>query len=145
MKIAYRIITPVLAAGALVIGVMLKLFHFALGAATEELSQLTQLLQAFNVKTNFEFSVVDNQNLMTGMVVHIAGIIQRCTDILDLTYEICADRMIYFSAFLFHDASSNPPFLYHNYILFFYRWQESRLRKMIYLCDKNIYNSAILS
>lgn len=67
MKIAYRIITPVLAAGALVIGVMLKLFHFALGAATEELSQLTQLLQAFNVKTNFEFSVVDIIKLLMGV------------------------------------------------------------------------------
>lgn len=67
MKIAYRIITPILSVGAIVIGVLLKLFHFSIGAATEELSQLTQLLQAFNVKTNFEFSVVDIIKLLMGV------------------------------------------------------------------------------
>lgn len=67
MKIAYRIITPVIAAGALVIGVVLKLFHFAIGTASEELSQLTQLLEAFNVKTKFEFSVVDIIKLLMGV------------------------------------------------------------------------------
>ena len=59
MKIAYKIITPILSIGAIVMGVMLKLFYFAIGAATEELSQLTQILEAFNVKTKFEFSVVE--------------------------------------------------------------------------------------
>ena len=67
MKIAYRIITPLLTVGALVIGVVLKLFHFALGSATEQLGQLTQLLEAFNVKTKFEFSVVDIIKLLLGM------------------------------------------------------------------------------
>ena len=67
MKIAYRIITPVLSVGAIVIGIVLKLFHFAIGTASEELSQLTQLLQAFNVKTNFEFSVVDIIKLLMGV------------------------------------------------------------------------------
>ena len=67
MKIAYRIITPILSVGAIVIGVMLKLFHFAIGSASEELSQLTTLLQAFNVKTNFEFSVVDIIQLLMGV------------------------------------------------------------------------------
>ncbi len=67
MKIAYRIITPILSVGAIVIGIMLKLFHFAIGSASEELSQLTTLLQAFKVKTNFEFSVVDIVKLLLGM------------------------------------------------------------------------------
>ncbi len=67
MKIAYRIITPIIAAGALVIGIVLKLFHFAIGTASEELSQLTQLLEAFNVKTKFEFSVVDIVKLLMGV------------------------------------------------------------------------------
>ena len=58
MKIAYRIITPILSVGAIVIGIMLKLFHFAIGTVSEELSQLTTLLEAFNVQTKFEFSVV---------------------------------------------------------------------------------------
>ena len=67
MKIAYRIITPILSVGAIVIGIMLKLFHFALGTASEELSQLTTLLEAFNVKTKFEFSVVDIVKLLMGV------------------------------------------------------------------------------
>lgn len=67
MKIAYRIITPILSIGAIVMGIMLKLFHFAIGGATEELGQLATLLQAFKVKTNFEFSVVDIVKLLLGM------------------------------------------------------------------------------
>lgn len=67
MKIAYKIITPLLSIGAIVIGVMLKLFHFAIGMVSEELSQLTTLLQAFNVKTNFEFSVVEIIQLLLGV------------------------------------------------------------------------------
>ena len=67
MKIAYRIITPILSVGAIVIGIMLKLFHFAIGTASEELSQLTTLLEAFNVQTKFEFSVVDIIQLLLGI------------------------------------------------------------------------------
>ncbi len=67
MKIAYRIITPILSVGAIVIGIVLKLFHFAIGMASEELNQLTTLLQAFNIKTNFEFSVVDIIKLLMGV------------------------------------------------------------------------------
>ena len=66
MKIAYRIITPILAIGAIVIGIMLKLFHFAIGMVSEELSQLTTILEALNVKTKFEFSVVDIIQLLLG-------------------------------------------------------------------------------
>ncbi len=67
MKIAYRIITPILSVGAIVIGIMLKLFHFAIGTVSEELSQLTTLLEAFNVQTKFEFSVVDIIQLLMGV------------------------------------------------------------------------------
>ncbi len=82
MKIAYRIITPILSIGAIVMGVLLKLFHFAIGTASEELSQLTTLLQAFNIKTNFEFSVVDIVKLLMGVdtskesEVDIVGLIE---------------------------------------------------------------------
>ena len=82
MKIAYRIITPILSIGAIVMGVMLKLFHFAIGGATEELGQLATLLQYFNVKTNFEFSVVDIVKLLLGIdtskesEVDIVGLIE---------------------------------------------------------------------
>ena len=67
MKIAYRIITPILSVGAIVIGIMLKLFHFAIGMVSEELNQLTTLLEAFNVQTKFEFSVVDIIQLLMGV------------------------------------------------------------------------------
>lgn len=67
MKIAYRIITPILSVGAIAIGIVLKLFHFAIGMASEELGQITQLLEAFNVKTKFEFSVVDIIKLLMGV------------------------------------------------------------------------------
>ncbi len=67
MKIAYKIITPILSIGAIVMGILLKLFHFAIGGASEELNQLSGLLQAFNVKTNFEFSVVDIVKLLLGV------------------------------------------------------------------------------
>lgn len=67
MKIAYRIITPILSVGAIVIGIMLKLFHFAIGMASEELDQLTTILQNLNVNTTFEFSVVDIVKLLLGI------------------------------------------------------------------------------
>lgn len=67
MKTAYRIITPILSVGAIVIGIVLKLFHFAIGMASEELNQLTTILEAFNVKTKFEFSVVDIVKLLMGV------------------------------------------------------------------------------
>ena len=67
MKIAYRIITPILSVGAIVIGIMLKLFHFAIGMVSEELDQLTTILQNLNVNTTFEFSVVDIVKLLLGM------------------------------------------------------------------------------
>ncbi|MGN0447711.1 MAG: hypothetical protein ACI4GC_04080 [Acutalibacteraceae bacterium] len=59
MKIAYRIITPILALGTIVMGVVLKLFQFIIGGASEELSSLTQLAQAFGIETNYEFSVYE--------------------------------------------------------------------------------------
>ncbi|MBE6774307.1 MAG: hypothetical protein IJN68_03885 [Clostridia bacterium] len=67
MKIAYRIITPILALGTIAIGIVMKLFHFAIGTASEQLSQLTDLLKMFNIKTTFEFSVVDIIKLLMGV------------------------------------------------------------------------------
>ena len=40
MKLAYRIITPILAVGAVVMGLMLKLFYFAIGGLTEEIASM---------------------------------------------------------------------------------------------------------
>lgn len=59
MKIAYRIITPILAVGAVVMGFFLNLFYFAIGGASDELSSLVQLAEMFNVSTKYEFSAYD--------------------------------------------------------------------------------------
>lgn len=59
MKIAYRIITPLLAIGAVVMGFFLKLFYFALGGLTDEISSIVTLASQFGVNTNYEFSAFE--------------------------------------------------------------------------------------
>ncbi len=59
MKIAYRIITPILAVGAVVMGLMLKLFYFAIGGLTDEISSIVTLAEQFGVKTKYEFSAIE--------------------------------------------------------------------------------------
>ncbi len=59
MKIAYRIITPLLAVGAVVMGFLLKLFYFAIGGVTEEISSIVTLASQFGVATKYEFSAFE--------------------------------------------------------------------------------------
>ncbi|MBE6775244.1 MAG: hypothetical protein E7543_03535 [Ruminococcaceae bacterium] len=59
MKIAYRIITPLLAIGAVVMGFFLKLFYFALGGLTDEISSIVTLASQFGLNTNYEFSAFE--------------------------------------------------------------------------------------
>ncbi len=59
MKIAYRIITPLLAIGAVVMGFFLKLFYFAIGGLTDEISSIVTLASQFGVATNYEFSAFE--------------------------------------------------------------------------------------
>ena len=59
MKIAYRIITPLLAIGAVVMGLMLKLFYFAIGGLTDEISSIVTLAEQFGVQTKYEFSAIE--------------------------------------------------------------------------------------
>lgn len=67
MKIAYRIITPILAVGAIAMGLLLKLFYFAIGGASDEINSIVQLLQQFNVSTQFEYSAVEIIQLLIGI------------------------------------------------------------------------------
>ena len=69
MKIAYRIITPILALGTIAIGIAMKLSHFAIGTASEELDQILGYLKNLNLNLNttFEFSVVDIIKLLMGV------------------------------------------------------------------------------
>ncbi len=66
MKIAYRIITPILAIGAVVMGLMLKLFYFAIGGLTDEIGSLVTLVQQFGLATKFEFSAVEIIQMLMG-------------------------------------------------------------------------------
>lgn len=67
MKIAYRIITPILSLGAIAMGLLLKLFYFAIGGATEELTSIVQLVQQFGVNTQFEYSAIEIIQLLMGI------------------------------------------------------------------------------
>ncbi len=66
MKIAYRIVTPILAVGAVVMGILLKLFYFAIGGAAEEINTILTLAAQFGVATKYEFSVIDIFKLLLG-------------------------------------------------------------------------------
>lgn len=65
MKIAYRIITPLLAIGAVVMGLMLKLFYFAVGGLSEEISTIVTLAEQFGVQTKYEFSAIEIIKMLT--------------------------------------------------------------------------------
>ena len=67
MKIAYRIITPILSVGAVLMGFLLKLFYFAIGSADESLSSIVQLVGALGVKTTYEFSAYELISLLFNM------------------------------------------------------------------------------
>ena len=66
MKLAYRIITPILAIGAVVMGLMLKLFYFALGGASDEITTIVTLAQKLGAQTTFEYSAVEIIKLLMG-------------------------------------------------------------------------------
>jgi len=66
MKIAYRIITPILSLGAIAMGLLLKLFYFAIGGASDEITSIVQLVQQFGVSTQFEYSAIEIIKLLMG-------------------------------------------------------------------------------
>lgn len=66
MKIAYRIITPLLAIGAVVMGLMLKLFYFAIGGLSDEISSIVTLAEQFGVQTKYEFSAIEIIQMLMG-------------------------------------------------------------------------------
>lgn len=65
MKIAYRIITPILAVGAIVMGLILKLFYFAIGGLTDEITSIMTLAEQFGVQTIYEFSAIEIIEMLT--------------------------------------------------------------------------------
>lgn len=73
MKIAYRIITPILAIGAVVMGLLLKLFYFAIGGASDEISSIVTLVQQFGVNTKYEYSAYEILKMLSGVDMSNAG------------------------------------------------------------------------
>ena len=65
MKLAYRIITPILAIGSVVMGLMLKLFYFAIGGLTEEIGSIVTLAEQLGVQTKYEFSAIEIIQMLT--------------------------------------------------------------------------------
>lgn len=59
MKIAYRIITPILAVGAVAMGFFLKLFYFAIGGVSDEINSIVTIAAQLGVATNYEFSAFE--------------------------------------------------------------------------------------
>ena len=68
MKLAYRITTPVLAVGAVVMGIFLKLFTFVIGSADETINNLIGAVTSMTDKlnTNFEFSAFELIKMLLG-------------------------------------------------------------------------------
>lgn len=67
MKIAYRIITPILAVGSILMGLLLKLFYFAIGSTDQSISSIVTIAEALGVKTKYEFSVIEIIDVLLNM------------------------------------------------------------------------------
>lgn len=67
MKIAYRIITPILALGAIAMGLLLKLFYFAIGGLSEEITSIVTIAQQFGLQTEFEYSAIEIIQMLLGV------------------------------------------------------------------------------
>lgn len=61
MKLAYRIVTPILAAGAVVLGFFLKLFTFVVGSTDEQINNLVNAVSSlFNgIHKTYEYSAFE--------------------------------------------------------------------------------------
>lgn len=69
MKIAYRIVTPILAVVSVVLGIFLKMFYFTVGNADETIGNLINAIASLTDKfsTTFEYSIYDLLKLISGI------------------------------------------------------------------------------
>ena len=67
MKIAYKIITPILALSSVAMGLLLKLFYFTIGGISDEISSIFTLISQFGVQTQYEFSAVEIIQMLLGI------------------------------------------------------------------------------
>ena len=92
MKIAYRIITPILAIGAVVMGLMLKLFYFAVGGLTDEISTIVTLAEQFGVQTKYEFSATEIIQLL--MDADLSGAVEEGTEAAQASFMTLAEPIL---------------------------------------------------
>lgn len=61
MKLAYRIVTPILAVGAVVLGFFLKLFTFVVGSSDDQINNLVNAVSSLfsGINTTYEYSAFE--------------------------------------------------------------------------------------
>lgn len=67
MKLAYRIVTPIIAVASVVLGIFLKMFYFTVGNADETIGNLINAIASLTdkVSTTFEYSIYDLLKLIS--------------------------------------------------------------------------------
>lgn len=65
MKLAHRIITPIIALGAIALGLFLKMFYFHISGSSDNVNTILALVQAFakDFSFDFEYSVYELINM----------------------------------------------------------------------------------
>ena len=62
MKIAYRIVTPILALASIALGIFLKMFYFVIGSTDEQIGSLVSAISQLSngsFSTTYEYSVFE--------------------------------------------------------------------------------------
>ena len=69
MKLAYRIVTPIIAVVSVVLGIFLKMFYFTVGNADETIGGLINAIASITDKfsTTFEYSIYDLLKLVSNV------------------------------------------------------------------------------
>ncbi len=69
MKLAYRIVTPIIAVASVVLGIFLKMFYFTVGNADETIGNLINAIASLTDKlsTTFEYSIYELLKMISGI------------------------------------------------------------------------------
>ena len=108
MKLAYRIITPIFAVGAIALGFFLKMFYFQIGGSSETISGVLALIQqlapAFNsnFSMQYEYSVFELIKMFFGggASTDANGVISQNTATFATVFEPIKTHLIVFVVFL---------------------------------------------
>lgn len=76
MKIAYRIVTPILAIASIVLGIFLKMFYFVIGSTDSQINNLVGAISQLagdSFNTTYEFSVYELIKLLSGIEAPAEG------------------------------------------------------------------------